>query len=100
MLIQLVGCTLRLDNRDTLRSDSGGTGYVSKVTCRKLKKLIQPVLICRTLRSGKGGTHSAHNSGTGRLHKFSNSKLEKLIEHVLIQLVNRTLHSDNCGTLC
>ena len=53
MLIQLVGCTLCSDNGGNLSSrnggnlisDNGGTGHLSKVASRKLKKLIQPVLI-------------------------------------------------------
>ena len=45
MFIQLVGCTLHLDNNGTLSSDNGGTGRLSKVTSSKLNKLIEPALI-------------------------------------------------------
>ena len=41
----LGGSTIRSDNSGTLSEDNCGTGHLPKVTSRKLKKLIQPVLI-------------------------------------------------------
>ena len=60
-------------------------------------------LVGRTLRSYNDGnlcsdncgTLSSDNGGTGHLSKVTSSKLKKLIRPVLIQLVGRTLHSDN-----
>ena len=59
MLIQLISRTLHSDNHGTLSSDIGGTGYLCKVTSKKLKKFIQTELIqlvCCTLHSDNGGT--------------------------------------------
>ena len=98
------------NNANNLSSDNGGTGHVYKVTCGKLKKLIQPVVIqlvsCilrsdngGNLSSGNGGTLRSDNCGTGHLFKVTSRKLKKLTQPFLIQLVGRTLRSDNDSTL-
>ena len=99
MLIQLVVDIIHSDNGCTLSSDNGGTGHLSKVTSRKLKKLIQPVLIQlvrHSHHSDNDSILSKDNCGTGYPSKVASSKLKKLIQPVLIHLVD---HRDNVGTL-
>ena len=47
-----------------------------------------------------GRTPYSDNGGIGHLSKVTNCKLKILIHPVLIQLVGRTLHSNNGDTLC
>ena len=85
MLIQLVGRTLRSNNCGILSADSRHSGYLSKVTSSKLKKLIQPVLIQlkrHTLHSDNSDTLISDNGSTGHLSKVTSGKLKKLIQPV------------------